>query len=194
MLSLQPTFKEVGSGLSLGEVAVWGLLSALGYYILTAIHSILFGPNRHVPGPWWSLFTNIPDFLHLLGGDRALFIDGLHKQYGNAVRVAPNIVSVYDTDAIKQIYGTAGKKPFDKQKLFAGIFNFRGNDHPNMVGFWDARDAMKRRRLYGQAFSTGSILHMEHTFQEFGHWLIKLIADVLPITGGEFSRSRGMEG
>jgi hypothetical protein len=160
-------FRETITQVTAGEVFLWGLVSSAGYYILSSLYYALFNKVRNVPGPWWSVFTQIPDLMHLLSGDRALFIDGLHKRYGKAVRVAPNIVSVHDTDAIKQIYGTSGKKPFDKQKLFAGIFNFRGNDHPNMVGFWNSRDAMKRRRLYGQAFSTGSILHMEDTLQTY---------------------------
>jgi len=160
-VSLQSAFSQT----SVSEILLWAIVSSVTYYLLSCIYSLLFSKLKHLPGPWWSLITNIPDFLHLLSGDRALFIDSLHKQYGKVVRVAPNIVSIHDTDAIKLIYGTAGKKPFDKQKLFAGIFNFRGNGSPNLVGFWDSRDAMRRRKVYGQAFSNGSILHMEDTFQ-----------------------------
>lgn len=161
------TFNPALAKPSFSEALLWGVVSLVAYYFLSAVYCLLFSNLKHVPGPWWSLFTNIPDFFHLLGGDRALFIDKLHKKYGRVVRVAPNIVSVHDTESIKQIYGAVGRKPFDKQKLFAGIFNFRGNNYPNLVGFWNARDAMKRRKLYGQAFSTGSILHMEATFQKF---------------------------
>ena len=51
MLSLQSTTNDVGAGLGIREAVTWGFLSAVGYYVLTAIHSILFGPNRYIPGP-----------------------------------------------------------------------------------------------------------------------------------------------
>ena len=65
-----------------------------------------------------------------------------------------------------QIYGTTGEA-FGHAKVVRGDLQIFGAMSIGiLVGFCDVQDAAKRRRLYGQPFSLGSILRMEDIFQK----------------------------
>ncbi|KAH8155480.1 uncharacterized protein LAJ45_00490 [Morchella importuna] len=135
-----------------------------------------FGPLRHIPGPWWSHYTQIPDGYHLMRGERALYIHSLHERYGPTIRVGPTLVGVSGTAGVKMVYGTALKKPFTRNPQITAMFNFqRKPEADNIASFHLPGDALKRRRAYGNIFSRGNILAMQDVFKKcFENYFAKL--------------------
>lgn len=63
------------------------------YAIGTIVYNLFFHPLRHVPGPWLARSTPIPYGLAMRSGTILTWIQQLHDQYGDVVRVAPTEVS-----------------------------------------------------------------------------------------------------
>lgn len=61
---------------------------------------------RHIPGPFWAAWTNIPRAFWVQSGHAHLIHKRLHEQYGPLVRVGPEAVSVDAPEAIPIIYPT----------------------------------------------------------------------------------------
>lgn len=66
---------------------------------------------RHVPGPWFSAWSNLPRTFWVLGNEAHARHIALHKEHGPIVRFGPTMVSVQDPAAIKQIYDMSGTFP-----------------------------------------------------------------------------------
>lgn len=58
-----------------------------------------------VPGPFAAKLSNVWRFIDVARGrpDKTLY--RLHQEYGDYVRLGPNVVSVRNPDALKTIYG-----------------------------------------------------------------------------------------
>ena len=82
----------------------WILLSIITTWYLRSYLRL-----RHVPGPFWAKFSNLPRFLWVAGGKAHEIHIDLHRKYGDIVRIGPNMVSVTDPDEIPKIYDFAGR-------------------------------------------------------------------------------------
>ena len=60
---------------------------------------------RKVPGPFWASISGFWRVYQVYKGDLHETNIKLHQEYGPLVRLAPNVVSVADPDAIRIIYG-----------------------------------------------------------------------------------------
>lgn len=69
-------------------------------------------PLKSFPGPLPTSFTNIWRFLDVFRGRCDITQNALHRKYGSAVRVGPNILSLSDPNLISQVYNT--KSPWLK--------------------------------------------------------------------------------
>jgi hypothetical protein len=58
-----------------------------------------------IPGPWLASSTNLWRFALTWTEKAEATHIKLHAQYGDVVRLGPNLVSVTDLDAVKKIYG-----------------------------------------------------------------------------------------
>ncbi|OTA63622.1 cytochrome P450 [Hypoxylon sp. EC38] len=58
-----------------------------------------------IPGPFWAKFTNLWRYLDVARGHAENTHIDLHRRYGQYVRIGPNVVSVCNIDALKNIYG-----------------------------------------------------------------------------------------
>jgi hypothetical protein len=74
-------------------------------------------PLRKLPGPTVSKFTSAVLKWNELKANRTVYIDGLHRQYGPVVRVAPNEVSFTSEGALKEIYCSGGSG-YDKTEFY----------------------------------------------------------------------------
>jgi hypothetical protein len=77
-------------------------LLALGI-IRLASNKWCYGIQR-IPGPWLAAYTNLWRFIIVWNRHPEIHHVKLHRQYGDIVRLGPNVVSVTDIDAVKQIY------------------------------------------------------------------------------------------
>lgn len=83
----------------------WGVLSiATSLYLLSYFNS----PLRNFPGPILAGLTNLWRFLDVLHGRPDKTQLALHRKYGSAVRIGPNVISLSDPDLISKVYTTKG--------------------------------------------------------------------------------------
>ena len=83
------------------------ILYTLSILASVTIYRAFFHPLRSFPSPrlatisvWWRVYHT------LRSGDRhAIFLDSLHKQYGDIVRVGPNVLSIRSASAVEMIHG-----------------------------------------------------------------------------------------
>jgi cytochrome P450 len=113
-----------------------------------------------VPGPFlakWSKLWRLYDVYQ--GKSHETYI-GLHEKYGPLVRVAPNIVSVGDPQAIKTIYGLTGAFP---KSAFYPIQSISWQKKPQM-NLFSTRDPVYHRdqkKKVAGAFSLTNLLESE---------------------------------
>ncbi|RLL93806.1 hypothetical protein CFD26_101544 [Aspergillus turcosus] len=95
------------------------VVSAVGYYVATAVYILYFYPLARFPGPKLWLITRIPNARDLASGRLMHRIRQFHEQYGPVVRWAPNELSFIDGQAWKDIYGHHGPgQDFPRNPLY----------------------------------------------------------------------------
>ncbi|KZT38154.1 cytochrome P450 [Sistotremastrum suecicum HHB10207 ss-3] len=87
-------------------------------FVAKSIHSLLFSPLGHVPGPWYTSFTSLELAIHCLRFQKCEYIQGLFNKYGPVVRIGPNKVAFLDSDSVKIVYGTGR---FNKSSWYKGV-------------------------------------------------------------------------
>lgn len=90
---------------------------ALSVAILFAsrfLWNYLRSPLKTFPGPVLASFTNIWRMQDVAKGRCDVTHNKLHRKYGPAVRMGPNLLSLSDPDLISQVYNT--KNPWLKVK------------------------------------------------------------------------------
>lgn len=91
----------------------WGSLSVL-------IYRAAFAPLSRLPGPWYTLFSDVFLMYKEFTGQRRVYIHELHKSFGSVVRLGPNEVSFTSIEALKEIYQSGGSG-YDKT-VFYNLF------------------------------------------------------------------------
>ena len=117
-----------------------------------AIYRLFFHPLRKFPGPPWARLTQFWHVYNVAAKcDNFRHLDRLHAEYGDFVRVGPNLLSISDPDWVEPIHNPQTK--FEKADWYS-------QGHP-MTTLHQMRDqAMHdRRRRHGwdKAFTTKSL-------------------------------------
>lgn len=81
-----------------------GYLIISGLIIYLCLQYFHGGLNKY-PGPFLAKFTNLWRFLDVRRRRAEVTHIGLHKKYGDVVRLGPNVLSFADPNALKVIYG-----------------------------------------------------------------------------------------
>ncbi|XHF97869.1 hypothetical protein AWENTII_001444 [Aspergillus wentii] len=84
--------------------------------ILHLTRNYLTPGTSSIPGPLCAKFSNIWRFLDVARGRHDVTLYKLHEQYGEYVRLGPNVVSVWNLDAVRVIYGI--KSGFRKTNFY----------------------------------------------------------------------------
>lgn len=92
----------VTSILESGWAPVIPLVGLLAYYF---VPWLTYSNLRGMPAPFPAQFSNLWLMSVCRRGKRYEIVDQVHKKLGKVVRIAPNHVSIADTDAIQAIYG-----------------------------------------------------------------------------------------
>lgn len=113
---------HLGVLLASDEMAILQLwqfsLAALGFLSLgLSMHRFIFAPLSKLPGPGYSLFTDLYLMYKEFTGQRRPYIHELHKKFGPVVRLGPNEVSFTSMEAIKEIYQSGGSG-YDKTEFY----------------------------------------------------------------------------
>jgi cytochrome P450 len=100
------------------------------------VYRLRIHPLRDVPGPFLAKTSSL--FLNTIcySGIEGRVLRHYHQKYGKVIRVAPNSVSVSDSDAIRDIYIAGGGFPKDDR--------YRNFDLGPVVSIFSSRDGAYR--------------------------------------------------
>lgn len=117
---------------------------------------------QSIPGPFLAKFTNIWRFLKVHDGDFHTISINLHKAHGDFVRLGPNLVSISDIQAIKEIYGF-GSKGLPKSAFYEAfsVENQGRKLPPNLFAVRDDKIHGEMRRPVAGAYSMTTLVEYE---------------------------------
>ncbi|ESU15399.1 hypothetical protein FGSG_13459 [Fusarium graminearum PH-1] len=131
-----------------------------GLIILSYVHGRFRSGLANIPGPPVAKWTKLWRLYDVYKGQSHHTAIRLHQQHGPLVRIAPNVVSVGDPQAIKTIYGLAGA--FTKTAFYP-IQSISWQKKPQM-NLFSTRDPVYHRdqkKKVAGAFSLTNLLESE---------------------------------
>ncbi|KAL6173163.1 hypothetical protein ACJQWK_00726 [Exserohilum turcicum] len=156
--------------LSLTDILILCLKALAIYYInwplLWALDHITFDPLAKLPGPKLRGAFHFPDYWSVVTGNTHRKWTALHKQYGEVVRVSPDLVSFINPEAWRQIYGHGNTQPMQKDP----VFYFRPPS--DIISANDADHARIRRPL-NHAYSEQALRSQESMINSYVTLLIQ---------------------
>ncbi|KAL9110275.1 MAG: hypothetical protein Q9227_005182 [Pyrenula ochraceoflavens] len=126
--------------------------------IFVSIYRLILHPLAKFPGPFFRKISGWPDALSSFYGFRSLDIHQLHKRYGRVVRLAPNLISTIDPDALPAVYGTKCNTKKGPSYL---TFNAVNNDAKTILNIRDKKEHATRRRIWQHGFSDKALRSTE---------------------------------
>ena len=110
-----------------------------------------------IPGPFLARFSNLWLLYQSRLAQRSLAVDEAHARYGKVVRIAPNHVSIADSDAIQEVYGHGNG--FLKSSFYDAFVST--GDHRGMFNVRDRAQHTRKRKIVSNTFSQKSISQFE---------------------------------
>ncbi|OBZ71224.1 hypothetical protein A0H81_08431 [Grifola frondosa] len=154
------------------------LAVAYATYLSTLVSSVLlyrvspFHPLAQYPGPFLCKLSKLwMAWVASYGGKQFIYIDQLHKQYGDAVRIGPNEVSFRSTSAIIPIMGPNG---LPKGPHWAGR-NMK-DSAKQLVCVTDIHEHARRRKPWNRAFSVPALKGYEEIIVRRVEQLVETLA------------------
>ncbi|KZS98305.1 cytochrome P450 monooxygenase pc-bph [Sistotremastrum niveocremeum HHB9708] len=110
---------------------------------------------RDIKGPWLAKFSDFWLGYWAAQGKRSEHVHEMHKKYGTFVRLAPNHVSIADSEALQTVYahgnGTLKSNFYDAfVSLRRGLFNTRSRP-----------EHTRKRKIVSHIFSQKNVLEFE---------------------------------
>lgn len=138
-------------------------MQPLIYLFGLTIYNLYFHPLRSYPGPKYAAATRMWWIVALVRGDLAFKVKGLHDQYGEVVRIAPNELSFTTPKAWKDIYGHRHGAPENAKDPCENI------DEPGApsIIFADRDKHSQLRRLLSHAFSEKTLREQEPVLRRY---------------------------
>ncbi|EPE33523.1 Cytochrome P450 [Glarea lozoyensis ATCC 20868] len=149
-------------------------LASIGV-IFQYIWSYLSSPIKNIPGPFAAKFTNLWRLIDTLGGRAQLTQQLLHRKYGQAVRVGPDIVSLSDPELIRKVYDSRGS--FLKTQFYELNDTKVGNNLvKNVFSTRNNADHTRRRTILAPFYKMSHLIQSETLVDE---WLLFFAWDVV---------------
>jgi hypothetical protein len=147
------------------------LLSILltAYQFCIYLYNIFFHPLHKFPGPRLAAASCIPRIIRAIRGDVYFWINDLHQQYGEVVRVTPNELSFSSAESLKDIYAhkRAGRTNLPKDP---GFYIF--GDDRTIINADDESHA-RQRKIFANAFSDRALKLQEPLFLTYVDKLVQ---------------------
>ena len=102
------------------------------WLVYTLLWLLLFDRLHHIPGPPWAKCTTLWLSYQVYQGNFPQSLCSLHKEYGPAVRIGPNAVSLSTKAAVDTIYGFR-RREFSKSRFYRAFDPGLGGS-PNSFG------------------------------------------------------------
>ncbi|RDL36124.1 Uncharacterized protein BP5553_06736 [Venustampulla echinocandica] len=121
------------------------------------VYRATFAPLSKLPGPWYTLFSDVFLMYKEFTAQRRVYIHELHKRFGPVVRLGPNEVSFTSLEAVKEIYQSGGSG-YDKTEFY-NLFIQYGTRTTFSTLRKREHDQMKR--YIAGSYANTSIMHPE---------------------------------
>lgn len=132
------------------------LLGSGAFLLALRLYRTLLNPLRHVPGPWYSKFTDLPGTIATMAHRQAQHYHSLHEQYGLFVRTGPNEVLISDITAYKQIHKIGSG--FVKSDFYHFFGPTEAGSPPyGLFQMTNVADHSQRRKLLARGFSVSAL-------------------------------------
>ncbi|PVI00442.1 cytochrome P450 monooxygenase-like protein [Periconia macrospinosa] len=138
-------------------------VAGLVHTVFRVVYNFYFHPLARFPGPKLRAAFEVQHNWNVYKGDIVYAWLALHEEYGDFVRVAPNMISVTDPDAWRDIYGHGSKTPIPKEY----DFYFAGANGIATIISSNDTDHTRMRRLLNHAFSDQALRSQEHIIQGY---------------------------
>ncbi|RPA82256.1 cytochrome P450 [Ascobolus immersus RN42] len=106
------------------------------------VYYILLHPLAHIPGPFFSKFSDIPYLLRFLSGYEYKHDYALFQRYGPVVRVGPNRVAVGEPEHVATVYN---------KNAWKGD-NYNLSQNYGIFGIKSAKDHAERKKMLTHPF------------------------------------------
>ncbi|KAK7703314.1 hypothetical protein SLS57_010963 [Botryosphaeria dothidea] len=146
----------------------------LAKVIADAIYNIYFHPLSKFPGPRHAAAWNLIYVYHMFRGNAVHWIDSVHKQHGEIVRIGPERLSYTKPEAWKEVYGhkTAGRKASPKDTRF---LNGEANGFNSVLTEPSDAEHGAQRRIFAHAFSDRALSQQDELIGRYVDDLIRLV-------------------
>ncbi|KFX89674.1 hypothetical protein V490_06862 [Pseudogymnoascus sp. VKM F-3557] len=151
-----------GMELQLSEVVWTALFVWFCFGVSSVLYNVLFHPLRAYPGPlaaratiWWKIYTEV---IKKESMSDVLF--GLHRQFGDIVRIGPNELHFANPAAYHDIYNSSAR--WDKERM---LYEGFGEDHSSF-GMLTYAESRPRKEVLLPLFSRRAILSMQGLVRE----------------------------
>ena len=146
------------------------------YLVFQCIYNAFFHALRFYPGPRSYAISPIRYALASISGNIPFILLKLHEQYGEVVRIGPNVLSYTNPDAWKDIYGHAkGDRPsLAKDPIF---YDDPTSTEVDDIIVANGLDHSRFRRLLSHAFSEKALRDQEPLMKKYVDLLITRLSD-----------------
>ncbi|KAH8594231.1 putative benzoate 4-monooxygenase cytochrome P450 [Bisporella sp. PMI_857] len=126
---------------------------AVSLYSSIIIYRLFFHELKGIPGPTLAKITKLYHFFNALDCKQCLWMDKLHKQYGDYVRTGPNEITIFTPKAIVPIHGPNSECTradwYDNLKPVNSIAHTRSRKvHDFRRRIWDQGFSIKALKKY----------------------------------------------
>ncbi|KAJ5606270.1 cytochrome P450 [Penicillium lagena] len=148
---------------------LWQLISFISWRIISRRH---LHPLAHYPGPFFWTISRIPYATAYVRGHLHIRIQGLHDQYGDVVRVAPDELSYRNGQAWKDIHGHS--RNFSKDMRF---YHASKKKAPSVVVAPDDIHSRQKKAIL-RAFSEPALRSHEQILRPFVEILVQRLQNL----------------
>ena len=162
----------------LAYTPLWAFLSVTtgflsfyaGLFSSITIYRLYFHPLRHFPGPPGAKFWQFDHVRRVSAKcDGFKYLDALHHQYGDFVRVGPNLLSIADPNWVEPIHNARSK--WEKGDWYDGGYPMKTLHQMRDKGMHDKR----RKHGWDQAFTTKSLRAYDGRLVKYADTLVDQI-------------------
>jgi tryprostatin B 6-hydroxylase len=141
-----------------------------GLFSSIVIYRVYFHPLRNFPGPPTAKLAQFDHVRNVAGKCNGFkYLDALHQQYGDFVRVGPNLLSIADPDWVEPIHNARSK--WEKSDWYDGGYPMKTLHQMRDKSMHDKR----RRHGWDQAFTTKSLRAYDGRLVKYADTLVDQI-------------------
>ncbi|KAF2648710.1 putative cytochrome P450 [Lophiostoma macrostomum CBS 122681] len=159
----------------------WAIVFVLGFLLFKLVAELI-DPGLNlagVPGPWYARWTNIILKYQGILGNKAPYVESLHRKYGPVVRISPTEVDVSSVTGAKRIHNY--RQPFEKSDVYTHFL--AANGIANLFNAIDVEYHARHRRLLSASMSESSMKAMEGIVQTKAELAMKRMAEEMEKRG-----------